>query len=83
MKKIIIITILFILLISVSCYAVTLTETILCKKVFLNLVKRVVLVHRITGKVEYILTQDGKWAPLEGPIQSQYQSMYNAQITPR
>ncbi len=78
MKKVAIVF-LIILLISTSAYAVSLTDTIICKKVVLHLVNRTVLVNRITGEVKYILTTTGTWLLLQGPLKNQYQSMYNAQ----
>jgi hypothetical protein len=80
MKKIAIV-LLIVLLISTSAYAVSLGDTIICKKVVLHLVNRTVLVNRITGEVKYILTTTGVWLLLQGPLKNQYQSMYNAQIT--
>jgi len=82
MKKVLIVLLLF-MLVTTSCYALSLTEIIFYKKVFLNLVKRTVLVHRITGEVKYILTQQGTWVALEGALRNQYQSIYNVQVNGR
>jgi hypothetical protein len=78
MKKMAIV-LLLVLFITTSAYAVSLIDTILCKKVVLHLINRVVLVNRITGEVKYTLTQKGTWVLLKGPVQHQYQSMYNVQ----
>ena len=78
MKKIIII-LMILLLFTTSCYAVSIIDKIMYKQFFLNLIKRIVLVHRITGEVKYILTDQGDWVLLLGAQKNQYQSMYNFQ----
>jgi hypothetical protein len=82
MKKIVI-ALMLVLLITTSSYAVNVFDTIMCKKVVLHLINRIVLVNRITGEVKYTLTQKGTWVLLRGPVKYQYQSMYNTQIAPR
>jgi len=67
------------LLFTTSCYAVSIIDKIMYKQFFLNLIKRIVLVHRITGEVKYILTDQGDWVLLLGAQKNQYQSMYNFQ----
>jgi len=80
MIKKICILLLLVFLVTTSCYAVSLADTIFCKKVYLKLVKRMVLVHRISEEVKYILTNEGKWVILKGPLRHQYQSIYEAQL---
>ncbi|HTZ10950.1 MAG TPA: hypothetical protein VMD04_01025 [Candidatus Margulisiibacteriota bacterium] len=82
MKKVSIL-LLLVLFITTSAYAVSIFDTILCEKVVLHLINRVVLVNRITGEVKYTLTQKGTWVLLTGPVKAQYQSMYNAQVKAR
>jgi hypothetical protein len=73
------IALVLILLITTTSYAVSVVDTIMCKKVVLHLVNTAILVNRITGEVKYILTKKGTWVLLIGPLKNQYQSMYNAQ----
>jgi hypothetical protein len=82
MKKKIVIVLLLILFITTSCYAVSVIDTLTCRKVFLQLVKRMILVTYITGEVKYLQSNDGKWVLLKGPLKNQYQNIYNAQINP-
>jgi hypothetical protein len=82
-KKKIAILLLLIFSITTSAYAVGLVDTLTCKKVFLHLIKRVVLVKYLTGEVKYTLTTKKTWVLLTGPVKAQYQSIYNAQVTRR
>ena len=78
MKKIVM-TLLLILMIATSCYAENFLEY---KRVILCVIHRTVLVNRITGEVKYMrLVPTRKWALLTGLLKTQYQSMYNAQVS--
>ena len=74
-----IISLVLILAISTSCYAVNIFDRVLYKKVILCANHMYVLVNRITGEVKYIL-QNGRWVLLTGVLKNQCQSMYQAQI---
>ncbi|MFH1640996.1 MAG: hypothetical protein ABIA66_03415 [Candidatus Omnitrophota bacterium] len=80
MKKIVI-AVMLILIITTPCYAVNIVDTILCKKVVLCANHMTVLVHRVTGKVKYILLLNGQWKLLTGIEKHQCQSMYEAQTS--
>jgi hypothetical protein len=80
MKRIWFIVLTLILVITTSAYAVGLIDTLTCKKVYLRLVKSLILVKYITGEVKYTQAKDGTWIHLAGPVKAQYQSMYDAQL---
>jgi len=78
MKKLLICFFL-VLFITNSIYAISLIDTLTCKKVHLKLVNRIILVNRFTGEVKYILSTTGKWVLLVGALKNQYQAMYDVQ----
>jgi hypothetical protein len=82
MKKIFIV-LLLILVISTSAYALNIFDIVLYKKVALVYIHRYVLINRLTGEVEYVMRNDGLWAPIPKELRTQYRSMYNAQIAIR
>jgi hypothetical protein len=82
MKKIIIVLFLLSIL-TTSAYAVNFLNRALYEKVEISCIHRMVLVNRVTGKVEYVLGFNKKWTPIPNGAQVQYQSMYNAQIAPQ
>jgi hypothetical protein len=80
MIKRIAITLLLVVMITTSAYAVNVVDTLLCKKVFLNYNHTYILVNRLTGEVKYLLMGNGQWMSLMGVLKNQYQAMYNAQV---
>ena len=82
MRKIIVL-LLLLSLVTTSAFAVSILDRALYMKVFLVCIHRYVLVHRITGKVEYIMSTDRKWVLVSPALKERYQSMYNAQTAPR
>jgi len=78
MKKILI-ALLLVFIISTSCYAVNIIDTVVCKKVVLCANHVTVLVNRITGEVKYVHSTTVGWVFLTGVQKTQFQSMYDAQ----
>lgn len=79
-KKFIIALLLF-SIISTPCYAVSIVDMVLCKKVFLRAINTTVLVNRVTGEVKYELLRNEEWHLLTGPMKDQFQAIYNAQVS--
>jgi hypothetical protein len=63
----------------VNAYAVNVYDTVTCKKVVLRVNRRTILVRRLTGTVNYLLNEKGKWVPLKGRNQKVYQMLYDTQ----
>jgi len=78
MKKIIIVLLLISVIIT-PCYAVSVVDALLCKRVVLCANRMTVLVNRVTGEVKYLLLNNGQWMFLKEPQKIQYQMMYEAQ----
>ena len=77
-KKIIIVALLL-LAIAAPSYAVNIVDKVLCKPVHLRSNNRNVLVNRVTGIVEYVLS-NGRYMPLRGGVfKNKLQAIYNAQ----
>ncbi len=70
------------MLVAAPVYAVSIVDTLLCKKVYLRYNKSRVLVDRVTGEVKYIM-MNGRYVPLAGYAKAQCQSIYNAQTGAR
>jgi hypothetical protein len=78
MKKMFMV-LLVLLMIATPCYALNFFDAMVCKKVVLALVNRVVLVNRFTGEVKYVLQDNATWVPVPLGVKAQYQSMYEFQ----
>ena len=79
MKKAIL-TLLLVCLMIRPVYAVSIVDTVLCKKVVLCANHMTVLVNRLTGEVKYVSDSHRGWVVLAGTQKAQCQSMYNAQV---
>ena len=75
-----VIFLLLILLVAQPALAVSFYDTVTCKKVVLLANHRTILVQRVTGKVVYLLKDDGQWMLLKGREKRVYQMLYNAQV---
>ena len=78
MKKIVIAFLLVLAIATSSSAAVNLVDRVLCKPVHLRSMDRYVLVNRVTGIVEYILS-NGVYMPIKGGLYKKLQAAYNAQ----
>jgi len=81
--KILFITFVLILMVTLPSYAVNIFDQLIYKEVLLKANQMTVLVNRITGKVKYIKLNNGRWMPLVGGLRNKCQSMYNAQVSPQ
>jgi hypothetical protein len=79
LKKTVVILILS-LAVAVNACALNPVDAMTCKKVFLRVNQRTILVQRLTGKVRYLLLSDGQWKPLKGQDKRVYQMLYDAQV---
>jgi hypothetical protein len=65
-------------------FALNAFDSMMGQRVFLNAIRRTVLVSRITGEVKYFLSTDKKtWILLTGPTKNQFQGYYDAQVALR
>ena len=78
MKKILI-ALLLVFILSTSCYALNIIDTVVCKRVVLCANHVTVLVNRVTGEVKYMHSGTGEWLLFTGVQKTQFQSMYDAQ----
>lgn len=68
-----------VLTLTTSSYAVSVVDTMLCKKVKLRHVNKELLVNRVSGEVKYISKTSGGWLLLKGSLKKRYQALYDAQ----
>lgn len=78
-----VITLLLVFSLAAPAYAVSIYDTIMCKKVILKCGRRKVLVDRLTGEVKYGMQGDNSpWVKVDGAWKRQLQAMYDAESAP-